>query len=361
MAYRHGRTYWGSLWGRDGRRKRVSLGTDDHRLARDVEGLLRRLAGRREWALLDAVTDGHYSAGELYDAAIEGEQALDLLRARLADVDLNEHIDGWQNWASRRASSGTVSKYLLQVRALIPEGEPYPRSTFTRRAINEALSSLPFSGSTARRYHAAWSSFAKYLVEIEVLDSNPLRSITPPRNNPARELYLSLEDSQRLVDAQREPYRSVAALREGAGVEISAALKVRVRDVDQANRSVHVHGTKNAWRNRPVYVEDWAWEYIARCLKGKFPDSPLFLDGAEPATYSRALASHRAAVKRLQLPVGYTMHDARHSFAVRQMKAGVDPQLIANNLGHRDATMVLKLYGKYRVRTEDFRRLRTGT
>ena len=122
-----------------------------------------------------------------------------------------------------------------------------------------------------------------------------------------------------------------------------------------------MHGTRNAWRNQPVYVEDWAWQYLAPCLKAKFPDSPLFLDGAEPAAYSRALASHRAAVKRLQLPSGYTMHDARHSFAVRQMKAGVDPQLIANNLGHRDATMVLKLYGKYRVVTEDFRRLRTGT
>jgi len=65
-------------------------------------------------------------------------------------------------------------------------------------------------------------------------------------------------------------------------------------------------------------------------------------------------------LKVLKLPTTYTMHDARHSFAVRCMKAGIDPQLIANNLGHRDATMALRIYGKYRPTPADFRRARTG-
>jgi hypothetical protein len=43
------------------------------------------------------------------------------------------------------------------------------------------------------------------------------------------------------------------------------------------------------------------------------------------------------------------------------MKAGMQPHLIANNLGHRDPTMVLRVYGKYRVTTADFRRVLTGT
>ena len=30
---------------------------------------------------------------------------------------------------------------------------------------------------TARRYHAAWSSFAKNLVKTEVIEVNPLRSV----------------------------------------------------------------------------------------------------------------------------------------------------------------------------------------
>ena len=53
-----------------------------------------------------------------------------------------------------------------------------------------------------------------------------------------------------------------------------------------------------------------------------------------------------------------TMHDARHSFAVRWMRDGANPQDIANNLGHKDATLVLRIYGKYRLTASDHRRAR---
>jgi integrase len=323
---------------------------------------MRRLAGKREWALLDAVLDGRSSAGEVYDHAGQGAEGLAMFKARLCDVDLNQYVEAWQHWAMRRAAGSTVARYAVQLRSLIPEERPFPRSHFCRKNINEVLSRLPVSGSTARRYHAGWSSFAKYLVEIEVIEDNPLRSVTPPRNNPAKELYLALEECQRLVDSQPQPYRAIAALREGAGVEISAALNVRKRDVDEKNGTVQVRGTKNAWRSRPVFVEDWAWPYIVAAAKGRLPDAPLFTEvNGEAATYYRAFAAHRTAVRTLKLPPRYTMHDARHSFAVRCMKGGIDPQLIANNLGHRDATMVLRIYGKYRVSVADLRRARTGT
>jgi integrase len=65
-------------------------------------------------------------------------------------------------------------------------------------------------------------------------------------------------------------------------------------------------------------------------------------------------------VTALKLLSGYTMHDARHSFAVRYMKAGVEPQHIADNLGHRDATMVLQIYGRFRVTAADFKKVQAG-
>jgi integrase len=324
--------------------------------------MLRQLAGKREWALLEAAVNGPWTVGDVFDHWSQGTDALAAFRSRIDDVDLNLHVESWQNWARRHASGATVERYAKQLRTLIPAGVPFLRSSFTRRGINEALAKLSVSGSTARRYHAAWSSFGKYLLEIEVIETNPLRSVTPPRNNPAKELYLSEKDSKRLVAAQPEPYRALAALREGAGVEISAALKVRRRDLDERAHTVHVHGTKNAWRDRPVFVEGWAWPYIAAAAKGKLPDAFLFVEeDGQPVNYYRALRAHRAALKALKLPAGYTMHDARHSFAVRCMKASIDPQLIANNLGHRDATMVLRVYGKYRAASADLRRALTGT
>ena len=39
------------------------------------------------------------------------------------------------------------------------------------------------------------------------------------------------------------------------------------------------------------------------------------------------------------------------------MRAGIDPNLIAANLGHKNAMLVLKVYGKHRPRALDLARL----
>lgn len=354
MTWRHGRTYWTWVRLRDGSRVRRSLGTNDLRTAREVERMLDLLYGRRDWSLIEAAAFGPSTIGELFDYWRRGEDALSELRAKLNDVDLAQYIEPWMRWAARRASAATVEKYRQQLRALIPERESYLRSEFTRRRISEALAALPWSGSTVRRYFAAWSSFASYLVDIEVLDANPLRSIRPPRNNPPRELWFALPDVVRLVDAQPQPFRALAALREGAGVEISAAQSVRRGDVDLDGATVFVQGTKTTARTRVVSVEEWAMTRLAEYLR-RAPSTPAALL-FEGVTKWRALKEQRKALRALNLDERYTLHDARHSYAVRQMKAGQDPQMIAHNLGHKDAVMVFKIYGKYRPTLSDLAR-----
>ena len=240
MSWRHGKSYWTWVALRDGTRIRRSLETSDRGTAREIEGMLESLRGRREWQLLEAAIFGPFSIGELFDHWRGGDDALAQLRAKLGDVDLATHVEGWAKWAEQRANRETVARYRKQLGALMPEGKPYLRSDFTRRRIAEAMTALPCSGSTARRYAAAWSSFASYLVDLEILDANPLRSIRKPRNNPPRELWLPLPDVVRLVDAQPEPFRTLAALREGAGVEVSAALSVVPVRLQYAARKIKI-------------------------------------------------------------------------------------------------------------------------
>lgn len=358
MAWKHGRNFWTHVKLRDGRRKRGSLGTSDKALAREIERMLAILHGRRDWDILDSIADRTLTIGEVFDHWQLGDVEVDLLRARLRDVDLNAHVEGWQRWARHRANPDTVARYTQQLRVLIPEVAPFLRSEFTRKRISATLTSLPSSSTTARRYHAAWSSFANYLVEVEVLDSNPLRLVKAPRPNPPKELFLELHDIVRLVDAQPEPYRTIAALREGAGVEISAALQVRRGDVNISQRTILVRGTKNQWRTRPVLVDEWAMGYLERYIRNRaLMPAALLFDGIKPRS---AWEVHRSATKELGLPADYTLHDSRHSFAVRWMKGGVDPQLIANNLGHKDATLVMRVYGKYRPTAMDLARIQAA-
>ncbi len=351
--WRRGRQYWSWVYTSEGRVRR-SLDTADSTTAREIERMLGTLRERREWRLLNAAARGSLGVGKLLDFWRREGDGIAELRAQLDDVNLNDHVDGWRTWVCGHADESTADTYVRQLRALIPDDKPFLRSAFTRVTIFTALYALAGSNSTKKRYAAAWSSFSRYLVEREVLESNPLRLITVPSNNKPREIWLDLPDSTRLVKAQPAPFRAMAALREGAGVEISAALTVRRRDVDERGHIVHVHGTKNARRDRAVLVDDWAWPIFMEAVRGKLPDALLF-DGV---TRFVALNVHRAAVKALGLPSAYTMHDSRHSYAVRWMKAGANPQDIANNLGHRDASQVIKCYGKYRHSLDDLRRAR---
>lgn len=356
MSFLRGRTHWTWLRLRDGTRVRRSLETRDRGVAREMERMLDILQGRRDWQLIEAAALGPSSIGELFDHWRQSEDGLSQLRAKLGDVDLAQYVEPWARWAQRRANQRTVSDYRKQLRALAPEGAPFPRSTFTRRQVSDALAALECSGSTARRYLAAWSSFASYLLEQEVIESNPMRSVKAPRENSPREVWLPLDEVMRLVDAQPEPFRALAALREGAGVEISAALRVRRRDVDLRRAIVQVSGTKNQWRSRPVLVDEWAMRRIAEYVNaGRFmPDAQLFAGISQ----RRAWGIQKKALRALQLEPGYRLHDARHSYAVRQMKAGADPQHVANNLGHKDTVMLWRVYGKYRPTAYDLARER---
>jgi integrase len=370
MPIKNGNSFWTWVRRADGSRIRVPLGTADKATAKRAEQVLARLAAKWEWDLLEAVISRRLSVSDLVAAQEAGPRALTEARTNLTDPDISSYITAWQEWAGRSTAPGTVARYLRQVRAVMPEGKPFPRSRFTRATLSAALSQLEIRrrkqmvkgcDSTARRYHAAWSSLATFLVEREVIDTNPLRSVKAPRANPAKEAQLELADTLRLVDAQQGIYRALLALCEGSGAEISPALAIRRRDLDEKAQTVHVHGTKTAARDRIIRVEDWAWPIVLTAARGKMPDALLFTEDGAPASYYNARKHHRAAVKRLGLPADYTLHCARHSLAVRWSKAGVEPQLIANQLGHEDILMVVRVYGKYRPKAGDLERARSGT
>jgi integrase len=148
------------------------------------------------------------------------------------------------------------------------------------------------------------------------------------------------------------PHRAAAALREGAGVELQAMLATRKRDiVDVENRIIWAHGEKNEFRDRQVVVDEWAWKILMAYVKANpmLEDAPLF-----PGVTER---SHRAEVVRVRdelraqgvnIPANYKPHNCRNTFAVRGMREGRDPILLANNLGHSDTSEVTRRYGAHR-------------
>lgn len=344
--------------------KIIASGTSDRVTAKAIERMLKSLADRKEWHFLEMVTQEQNlkrrraKLTELFNAYRAGK--LEELEATLDDVDLTEHIPAWQDTlrSRLRAGSRSVDRYVAVVRNLMPEGEPFPRSGLTPARI-AAWQSSPAtatwrtkSGQPMRiQRRLALSSFCAYLISIDVLTTNPVKQVKGAGKSEPKVQWLDVDDMMRLIEAFPEPYRTLSALLHGAGLEIGAALELRKRDIDPKHRAVHAAGTKTKDRDRVARIQLWAWPYIERHIATLLPSALLF----EGIAYHTAHRAHRAACKAAGI-TSYTLHDARHSFAVQLSRQGVPNALIAANLGHKDEAEVVRTYGRYTVKVDDWAR-----
>jgi len=319
---------------------RKSTGTSNRSTARAIERALRELVDRREWDLLSAMADDRLTVGELYDAV--HSRQVDALREHLDDVDLAPHVNTWLETHAPNVAPDTIAHYGYAVRKLLPEGKPFPRSRFTAAALEDWLAHYKGKAGTRRKAHAAMSQFARYLVRRQLLAANPMRDVSAPRAAAPRCRWLDMADMIRLADAQPGPYRALSALLGGTGIEISVALALHARDVDAPRREIRAAGTKTHARDRIVRVAEWAWPYASNQIALLTPNAPLF----PHCDRWRAQDHHTAACKALGIE-DYRIHDQRHSYAVRAARAGTPAELIARQLGHANAILVLKIYGRF--------------
>ncbi len=342
-----------------------STGTTDRATARAIERMLAQLgpSGTRAWDLLDAIVAKRLGLGALFDAYRNGD--LDRLRARLTDVDLAAHIPSWEAWLTDQVKPTTADHYRAHLRTLIPDGQPFWRSALTGPAVARWLAARtalvakrqrrqkasrrqpdpparPVSASTKRRYLAAVQSFVSYLREMGTLTTNPLRDLQPPPSGPPRYQFLELSDVVRLIEGSVKPYQAIFALAYGAGLEVSAILAGIETDVSYPARAVRARGTK-AWnRDRLAYIADWAWPFVERHLARLLPGERIF----RGINRWKASDYHRERLRAFGLPP-LRLHDCRHHWAVENLRTGVPVELLARQLGHHDATIVLKVYGRF--------------
>ena len=366
-------------------RVRWSTGTTDRSTAKAMERAVDDLVAAREWDLLDAVQAKRINIGQLFDA--HRRRRLDDLRRQMDVVDLSPLVDEFIKVHSVHVRPDTARYYRFALRRLMPlseqiaslgqaasdpkgtpkrrqlaraeldrarvtreiffSGEVFPASGFSVTHLESWLATYPGGNESRRKVHAALSVFAAYLVRQERLPHNPLLQIKAPAPNAPRCRYLETEQMIALADAQREPYQSFSAFLHGSGADVSTALMLRAADVDLERKEVRAAGTKSHARNRIVRVADWAWPYVVARVAPLSAGEKLFVTDRW-----RARDSHYAACAALGIE-DYWLRDARHSFAVRAARAGWPAKLIADQLGHVDATMVLKVYGKFMADSSD--------
>lgn len=332
---------------------RRTLKTPSRHVAQRYQFMLDWLERQGATDLLDALREGQLEFAAAEAQGLDVNAMRQLLRSQLM-VDLDPLVTQWAHAMRATGALGpeTLKHYVPFVRSLIVAGQRFPADRFTAPAVMQHIQQLSIRSSSMRAYVTAFASFGNYLQAHGVMP-NPMRGVRRPKPLPPRTMHLTTEQAQQLVAAAPTRNLQLAfALAYGAGAEASAIVSTRLDDFIPATHEVRVRGTKNANRDRLVRVADWAWHVLALRLMDLSATSLYEEPLGAVRTRHLLTEAHRKLVTSLGLPP-VTLHDARHYFAVRLMRAGTPAEVVARQLGHRDATMVLRVYGRFAPSAHD--------
>jgi integrase/recombinase XerD len=187
------------------------------------------------------------------------------------------------------------------------------------------------------------SSFAQVVAALRFLYGYTLDRpemvphIPYPRSKRRHPVVLSPGEVVRLLKAIRNmKHRTVAMVLYGAGLRISEALALELRDIDSARMVITVrHGKGDA--DRQVALSAVLLEALRTYWLAYRPAGCLFpgRDREKPMVSSTIQRALKAARVRAGIAKPAGPHVLRHSYATHLMEAGTDLRVIQTLLGHR--------------------------
>ena len=284
--------------------------------------------------------------------------------------------------AIQGCSPTTVSEYLLDLRLFFrfliakengidPESDEFLEidassldlEYFAKIQKDDIYDFLLYSGiarknlwSAKARKLSAIKAFFKYLTNSRgLLENNPAATVESPKPKRSLPKFLSLEESQRLLEAIRNDEESDTLLRDYAivtlflncGMRLSELCGINLNDLDRDLRSIRVLG-KGA-KERIIYMNDACRIVLSDYLKERL--SPPVRKKAEQKKSDRALflssRGQRISQKTVQWMVykylelagleskHYSVHKLRHTAATLMYQSGnVDIRVLKDILGH---------------------------
>jgi integrase len=161
--------------------------------------------------------------------------------------------------------------------------------------------------------------------------ANPCLDVTAPKVHDERTQHLSPDHFRRVLAAAPEKMKPIFALLTATGMRRSELLGCKWKYVDGTR--ILLPTSKND-EPKEVHLNVFAQQVLASIPQGG-PDDLLFPDVGTPENVS--MAFHRTC-EMLGIS-DIRLHDLRHTFATWLRQQGVELDVIASQLGHRDLRM----------------------
>lgn len=186
--------------------------------------------------------------------------------------------------------------------------------------------------SSVRVHVAAFRFLYRDVLKMpEVAQSLPM-----PRVPTTLPDVLSREEVQQLLSSVRSLiHRTILITAYGAGLRISEALHLQVRDIDSQRMVIHIRGAKGG-KDRFVLLSPHLLMALRHYWRERRPPGPYLFPSrtGQPIHIDVLRRVLKATLAGAPLKKRVTLHSFRHSFATHLLEAGTDIRIIQALLGH---------------------------
>jgi integrase len=299
-------------------------------------------------------------------------------------IKVNEYAEGWLKQVSSSTKSRTVDSYAQSLRLyMLPTFGNKRVQSLHRGQIKAFLANQLVKGlskNTCRIMHATLRVMLNAAIDDGIITSNPASRL-------GKSLHLATSAKQRqeevkamtrgqlqvflsaVINAKNQLDRSyyiLFLLLARTGMRLGEALALQWDDVYFKGRKIRVEralsdgqiGTPKSGHGRDVDMSEQLTQALQKMLterrekwfqagKGEIP-SLVFISGTatmlDGANIRKVLSR---ALKTAGLPLHFTPHCLRHTFASLLLQQGESPAYVQRQLGHASIQLTVDTYGKW--------------
>lgn len=148
-------------------------------------------------------------------------------------------------------------------------------------------------------------------------------------------VVLSREEIGRIIDnLQNQKHRLLISLSYGAGLRVSEAVDLRIKDLDLPELMIHLKEAKGK-KDRITIIPEKLKIELSAIMAGRDPNDFVFAsERGGKLTERTAQKVFEKALKLSGIKKDATFHSLRHSFATHLLENGTDVRYVQELLGH---------------------------
>ena len=170
-----------------------------------------------------------------------------------------------------------------------------------------------------------------------VIKNNQKVKIRSAKKAKRLPVVLSRNEIGKIIESvQNKKHRLLLSLSYGAGLRVSEAISLRVRDIDLDEMTIHIKQAKGQ-KDRMSVLPEKLIDELQSLTAGKTNNDFVFAsERGGKLTARTAQKNFENALKKAGITKKATFHSLRHSFATHLLENGVDIRYVQELLGHQN-------------------------